>query len=288
MTDGQNPWSFDHDPQPDPVDWLDNCRRRDALNGYDPHQSLDDLATSRPAVYGVDGDRYTAYVYDHPYDELYKVVIDHIDYVEDLSFPRDAVPDNQRGDGVLVRWLNDRTDPSPRPLTAAPSYQRTRLDAEETILACALSHPDRLESLRWVPTGIFTGELRRAAYAALREMQPFDARDDLEALVGQTRRQMQPLTPEQAFFRSEPDPATYLRRLAVTRAQPGAAIEAAYQLSQWDLRESLRTQAADRVHRVTAPDASRPIPKALPMTSSQHQPIAPPVFPPRPLPRPDT
>lgn len=264
--------------------WLRRCEPRGASN-YDAHQALDNLAAPEPAIQAIDGDLYTAYVYDHPFDPLYNVVIDHRDWVEDLSFDRDDVADHEQGDGVLRRWLEDRTDPTPRPLHISPSFEPTRLDAEEAILAHLLNHTDGIEAFQWLPAETFTSDLRQAVYQALRELDDYRHAATPETVSRGADYYIRPLTEEEALFRNRPEPAPYVNRLALTRVEPDAAQTAARELHRWDLRQTLNTRAstylrAEHPDRATAhqhrhpqtPTGSRAQPENL--TPRHHQPPA--------------
>jgi hypothetical protein len=227
----------------EPAHWLRLCSNRES--GRDPHEWLADLVGGgRRPVYGVDGDQYSPYVHDHPFDPLYSVVIDHLGTVEHVSLSRDDVPDNHRGDGVLERWLADRTDTSPRPLQPAPSREPTRIDTEETILANLIANPEQLNAFRWLPPETFTAELRRAIYTTLRDTDTAGRPLDLDNVIAGAQARITPLTDIEELFRTAPDVAPYLHRLAVTPPDPDAAMTAAAQLHQWDVRQSLSPHAA--------------------------------------------
>lgn len=291
MTEEHDPWATNTPREPDPYaddwqHWLSNCWRHDDPLG-DPHPFLERLVGGGPTQYGVDGDAYKPYVYDHPFDPFYAVVIDRHDAFEEIKFPRDDVPDNQRGDGVLVRWLNDRLDTAARPLQQAPAYHRTRLDAEEAVLAHLLAHPEDVASLRWLPAATFTGELRRTAYAILHDLHVPGRNSDVNVLINAVRDRMPPLTPEERSYRPALDTGAYLHRLAVTGAEPAAAMAIAAELHEWDLRQSLRTQAAFHLHHVALPGAPSPGRDSAPEVHPPHQTLAPPDAPqqPRTFPR---
>jgi hypothetical protein len=160
------------------------------------------------------------------------------------------VPDNARGDGVIRAWVEDRTDPSPRPLHPAPSYAPARLDQEEAILAHLLAHPDDLYDLNWLPADVFTADLRHLYLTTMRSLHDGSQAMPVDAVAAGVDATLSQLSPwHRTAVENTSSPQAYLHRTALTPVEPLAAFANAEHLLATDTRLSLVTAATTYVAR---------------------------------------